>query len=99
VINTPDSPARTPDNLRVGGPDLAPDLAGHGGEGEQVVAGIGEVGRGGRELAVQGFDHPAELGVHLGGVGLVEDGPHQGGHPRLTGLAHLGQQIAQVVKP
>lgn len=50
-------------------PDLAPDLRWHGGEGEQVAAGFGQVrGRGG-ELAVQCGHDPVELGVHLGGVG------------------------------
>ena len=31
------------------------------------------------------------------GVGLVEDGAHHGGDPRLRRLGHLGQQVAQVV--
>jgi hypothetical protein len=29
------------------------------------------------------------LGPHRGRVGLLEDGPHQGGHPRLGGLGTL----------
>jgi hypothetical protein len=39
--------------LRVGRPHLAPDLARHDGEGEQVIAGIGQVGGGGRQPSLQ----------------------------------------------
>ena len=53
--------------------------------------------RGGREFLRDGVDHPGVLGGDGIGVGLVEDGPDQGGHPRLGTLGHLGQQIAQVV--
>jgi hypothetical protein len=60
-----------------------------GGEGEQVAAGGGEVLGGGRELAVPGGDHPAELGVHLSFIGLVEDGPDQGGHGWLVLLTFV----------
>ena len=35
--------------LQVGGPDLPPDVARYGGEGEQVVASLGEMGGGGVE--------------------------------------------------
>jgi hypothetical protein len=37
------------------------------------------------------------LGLDLLGGGLVEDGPHQRRHPRLRGLGHAGEQVAQVV--
>ena len=37
------------------------------------------------------------LGADGGGVGLLEDGADQGGHPRLGGLGHLGEQVAVVV--
>jgi hypothetical protein len=70
-----------------------------GGEGEQIVAGGGEAPGGSRELAFQGRDYPAELGVHLGLVGLAEDGADQGRHPRLAGLVHLRQKVTKVVKP
>jgi hypothetical protein len=47
----------------------------------------------------QGGHDPVELSVHGGGVGLVEDGADLGGHVRLGGFGHLGQQISQVMKP
>jgi hypothetical protein len=78
----------------VGAPDLAPDLAGHGGEGEQVVTRLGQVRGGSGELAVQGCDDAVGLGGRLGGVGLVEDGPYQRGDPglggRLSSRRHAG---------
>ena len=38
----------------------------------------------------------AELGADLSGLGLIEDGAHHGGHPRLRRLGHLGEQVPQV---
>ena len=64
--------------LRVVAPDLAPDLAGEGGEGEDVVAGVVEVGGGPGELGLQRLHDVAVLGMHGGSVGLLEDGAHQG---------------------
>ena len=55
------------------GPDLAPDLLGERGEGEDVGAGVLEVVGHGGELLGQGVDDPVELGVHRLGVGLVVD--------------------------
>jgi hypothetical protein len=45
--------------LRVVGPDLPPDLAREGGEGQQVAAGVVEVLGGGRELLLDRLDRPA----------------------------------------
>jgi hypothetical protein len=50
-------------------------------------------------LGLQAVDHAGVLGEDFFGGGLVEDGPHQRGDPRLGGLGHLGQQIPQVVEP
>ena len=83
--------------LRVVRPDLAPDLVREAGEREQVLAGVVEVLGGVGELRGDGVDDPAELVAHRGGVGLVEDGAHHGGDPRLRRLGHLGEQVAQVV--
>ena len=55
------------------GPDLAPDLLGERGEGEDVGAGVLEVLGDGGELLGQGVEDPVELGVHRLGVGLVVD--------------------------
>jgi hypothetical protein len=75
---------------RVVAPDLAPDLAREGGEGQDVVAGVVQVRGGLRELRLQGRHDLGVLGANRGCAGLLEDGPHQGGHPRLRGLGHLG---------
>jgi len=48
-----------------------------------------------RQLPSQRVNHSLELSLHLGGVRLVDDGTHQGCHPRLLGLGHLGQEIPQ----
>jgi len=85
--------------LRVGGPDLAPGLPGHGGEGEQVFAGCRQVASGGGELGLQGADDAVELRADFRRVGLVEDGPDQRGDPGLAGLGDLRQKITKVVKP
>jgi hypothetical protein len=37
------------------------------------------------------------LGMHGGGIGLVEDGADLGGHVRLSTFGGPGQQVAQVV--
>jgi len=50
-----------------------------------------------RQLPSQRLNHSLELSLHLGGVRLVEDGAHQGCHPGLLGLGHLGEQIPQIV--
>jgi hypothetical protein len=83
--------------LRVIAPDLTPQLAGVGGEGQQVLAGGGKVfGRFGVVVGQGGHD-AVELGVHRVGVGLVEDGADLRSHGRLGGFRHLGQQVAQVM--
>src|SRR5262249_60114135 len=60
--------------LGVVGPDLPPDLAGEGGEGEDVVAGVVQVGGGGREFGFQGGGGRGGVGGARGAVGLVEHG-------------------------
>jgi len=85
--------------LRVVAPDLAPDLAGEGGERQDVVAGLVQVRGGLRELRLESGHDLGVLGADRGGVGLLEDGPHQRGHPRLGGAGHAGEQVAMVVKP
>jgi hypothetical protein len=44
---------------------------------------------GGGQLGFQCLHDPAELGVHVGGVGLVEDGAGQGGDPGLPGTTEF----------
>jgi hypothetical protein len=83
---------------RVVAPDLPPDLAGERGERQDVLAGVVQVGRRGRKLGLQRGDDLGVLGAHRRRVGLLEDGPDQGGHPRLGGLGHPGEQVAVVVK-
>ena len=39
------------------------------------------------------------LGADPFGGGLIEDGPHERGHPGLGGLGHLGQRIPQGASP
>jgi hypothetical protein len=51
-------------------------------EGEQVGAGAVEVFGHGRQFLDQRVDDPVELGVHLVGLGLVEDRAEQREHPR-----------------
>lgn len=46
---------------------------------------VGEVLADDGQLRLQRAHDSVELGVHLGGVGLVDDGADQGGHPRLRG--------------
>ena len=67
-------------SMGVVGPDLAPDLAGERGEAQDVVAGVVQV-RGLGELGLERGDDLVVLGAQRGGVGLLEDGAHQGGHP------------------
>jgi len=66
-------------------------------EGQQVTTGLLEVVSSLGQLPSQRVNHSLELSLHLGGVRLVEDGAHQGCHPRLLGLGHLGQEIPQIV--
>ena len=87
-------PGKMPTNRA---PDLAPDLAGERGEGDDVVACVVEVGGGGRELRLERGHDLGVLRAHRGCVGLLEDGPHQGGHPRLRGPGDPGEQVAVVV--
>ncbi|MDT4948229.1 MAG: hypothetical protein QOJ37_824 [Pseudonocardiales bacterium] len=76
---------------------MTPQLAGVGGEGQQLLAGgLQMLGRLGVVVGQGGHD-PVELGVHGRGVGLVEDGADLGGNVGLGGFGHLGQQIAQVM--
>src|SRR6266542_1520593 len=78
--------------LRVVGPDLARDLVREHGEGEQVVAGVVEMCCRVRESAGDGVHDAAVLVDHRGGVGLVEDGAHHGGPPRL----HLDGRVEDI---
>ena len=64
-----------------------------GGEGQDVVAGLVQVRGRGRELRLERGDDLAVLGPDGGGVGLLEDGAHQGGHPWLGGLGHLVSRL------
>ena len=76
------------------GPDLAPRLAGVGGEGRQLVAsGLQVLGCLGVFAGHSGHD-PVELGVYGRGVGLVEEGADLGGHVRLRAFGHSGEQVA-----
>jgi hypothetical protein len=83
--------------LGIVGPDLAPQLARVGGEGQQLVAGVFEVLGCVRLLVGQGDHDAVELGVYRIGVGLVEDGADLGCDVGWGGFGDLGQQGAQVV--
>lgn len=74
-------------------------LGGKGSEGEDVTAGIDEHGGGVGESAVELFNDAGVLGPHLLGVGLLEDGAHEGGHHRLRALGHPGEQAPHEVRP
>jgi hypothetical protein len=78
-------------------PDLAPDLLREGGEGEHVGAGGLEVLSHLGQLVGQSVEHPVELGVHGGGVGLVVDRVQQCPHPRPAALGAGGHQVRGVV--
>src|ERR1700685_1404298 len=67
------------------GPDPPPDLAGEGGERQDVLAGVVEMGGRGRQLGLQRGDDLGVLGPDRGRVRLLEDGPDQCRHPRLVG--------------
>ena len=79
------------------GPDLAPDLLGERGEGEDVGAGGLEVVGDGGELLGQGVDDPVELGVHRLGVGLVVDRVQQRLDPAPRALRGHRHQVRGVV--
>src|SRR5215469_759752 len=51
----------------------------------------------GGQLAVQGVQDPAELGVHRGGVGLVVDRVQQRPYPAPGGFGGGGHQVGGVV--
>ena len=53
--------------------------------------------RGGRELRLGRGHDLGVLSADGGGVGLLEDGPHQGGDRRLRGLRDTGKQVAMVM--
>lgn len=82
----------------VGGPDLPPALARERGEGEQVVLGGVQVGRG-LELGLQRVQDVSHLGLDRVGVGLLEYRPRQRGHPGPDRLGDLAQHIPGVAKP
>lgn len=60
MVDVQDTNEGTPDNLRVVGPDLAPDLFRVDGEREDVGAGGVEVLGDGGELLAQGLDDAVE---------------------------------------
>jgi len=79
-------------------PDLAPDLFGEGGEGEDVGAGGVEVvehrGQRGDELAVEEL---VELGVDRDRVGLVVDAVQHRFHAGPGGLRAHSHEVGGVV--
>jgi hypothetical protein len=81
------------------GPDLPPDLAGEGGEREDVLAGVVQVRGSSRELRLKSGHDLGVLGADRRGVGLLEDGADQRRHPRLRRLGHLRGQVPRVVEP
>jgi hypothetical protein len=68
---------------RVRAPDLDPVRSREGREGGQVLTGIGQHGRHGRELGGEHGGNLVDLVDDLGAGGLGEDGPDGRGH-------HLG---------
>jgi hypothetical protein len=78
---------------------MTPVLFREAGEREDVAGGLSEVGGGVREPLGELLDDPGVLGPDRRGVGLLEDGPHEGGDHRLGGLGDLGEQVAHVVGP
>jgi hypothetical protein len=79
--------------LRVVRPDLPPDLPRERGDGQQFVAGVIEVFGGCRQPLRDRGHRPLVLGADAVGVGLVEDGAHQGGDPSLCCLGDLVSRL------
>jgi hypothetical protein len=84
--------------LRVAAPDLPPDLAGEGGEGQDVLAGVVEMGGRGRELGLQRGGDLGVPGADRRRVGLLEDGPDQGRSPTAGRSWVPGEQVAVVME-
>ena len=80
-------------------PHLPPDFVREGGEGEKVIAGVVEVGRGGRLLRGDRVDDPVELGSHGVAAELVEDRADQGGDPWLRPWTRPGFVGRQGLEP
>jgi hypothetical protein len=78
-------------------PDLAPDLLGERGEGQQFgTSGIEVLGHLG-ELVAGGIEDSIVLGHNGWGIWLVEDGVQQSAHPGPGGLGSDGHQIGGLV--
>lgn len=71
-------------------PDLAPVLAGERGEGEKVAGSVDEHVGGGGEPVGDLVDHAGVLGMHLFGVGVLEDGALLRGDQALLSPGHAG---------
>jgi hypothetical protein len=72
---------------------LASALAGEGGEGQQLLAGLAAVVGGPWQLDLERGDDPVELGVHHLAVRLVEHDPDHGGDAAALALGDLGEQV------
>jgi len=70
--------------LRAVAPDLAPDLAGEDGEGEDVVAGAVQVLGGLGQLGFERGDDMSVLGADGFRAELFEDGADRGRYPQLS---------------
>jgi len=69
-------------------------------QGQQILAGRFEVVSGLRQLPSQRLGDSLELSLHLVGVGLVEDGTHQGSHPRAApDMATVASRSRKLVGP
>lgn len=72
---------------------------GERGEGEQFGLGVTQHGLDVAELATEHAGDHVELIVHVGGVGLGEDGTDRGGDHFRGALGDPGQDVAQKVRP
>jgi hypothetical protein len=67
---------------------------GEAGERQQLVFCVPEHGLDLRELPAEHAGDDVELGVHVGGVGLGEDGADRGGDHLGVALRHAGEHVA-----
>ena len=78
VSDIKDTARRTPDNQRIGAPDLFPVRHREIGEGGDVVGGLTQHGFDPAQLAAEHTGDGVELLTHMLGVGLGEDGSDGG---------------------
>jgi len=69
-------------------------------QGQQALPGVLEVSSSLRQRGCERLDHSLELSLHLVGVGLVDDGTHQGGESRAApDVATVASRSRKLVGP